>query len=185
MRSRTPPRIQSRAPGPGAHPSGTPLALDLHWSEAWSQQLPAPVRVTLNYQLLLLVLALAACDRAAPERVDASATLANSVEGIAPHVLSSLPAGITPETLREGQQLFRTCSVCHGSDAAGTALAPSLRDSSWIHISGTTEEVVEVTRSGIQSPSEFPIPMPPMGGGAFDERELHAIAAYLEALGRS
>lgn len=132
----------------------------------------------------VLLCALAACG-------DAESTgaigeeLADSVEAVDPALLAVLPEGSTPELLAEGREMYVVCSVCHGLDARGTQLGPSLRDTTWIHIDGSIPQIAQITRSGIASPREFEIPMPPMGGGEFDEGQLQALATYLYALART
>lgn len=111
--------------------------------------------------------------------------LADSVEAVDPALLAVLPAGSTPELLAEGRELYVVCSVCHGLDAHGTQLGPSLRDTSWVHIDGSIPQIAQITRSGIDSPEEFDIPMPPMGGGDFDDSQLQALATYVYALART
>lgn len=108
-----------------------------------------------------------------------------AVERFDPKLAAFLPPGIEPELAEEGRELFVVCATCHGPDARGTQLAPSLRDAEWIHGSGTFEEIQALTREGIAEPEEYPIPMPPGGAGEFDDRELRAVSAYVFALGRS
>jgi mono/diheme cytochrome c family protein len=110
--------------------------------------------------------------------------LAAETTPLAPALVQAAPPGTSEAELREGQELYVVCSVCHGSDARGTQLGPSLRDTSWIHIPGEIDAIATIIRNGVQTPSEFPIPMPVMGGGSFDDRQLRAIATYLYTLGR-
>lgn len=96
------------------------------------------------------------------------------------------PAGVTQEMVEEGAQLFGTvCSTCHGPAGAGTAMAPALRDDEWLHISGAFDEIVPLIHAGVPAPMEFPAPMPPLGGGSFNDEEVRAIAAYVFALSHS
>lgn len=97
---------------------------------------------------------------------------------------AALPAGVTPDMLEQGRQLFLPCAVCHGLDGNGNQLGPSLRDSSWTHTSGSLEEIERVVRDGIPAGQDYPVPMPPMGGGDFDEEELRAVSAYVFAISR-
>lgn len=97
-----------------------------------------------------------------------------------PQALADLPPGVTAEMVNEGQRLFGTvCVACHGPAGTGTQLAPALNNQDWIHINGEYEEILEITRSGVMQPQEHPTPMPPMGGGNFDDEQLRAIAAYV------
>jgi mono/diheme cytochrome c family protein len=130
------------------------------------------------------VLVIAGCEQPAPA-VEPEEALAPAVEGVDPAVLAALPEGATVEMVEEGRQLYVVCSVCHGLDGRGTQLGPSLRDGEWIHIGGELGEIQEITRTGVQSPEEYPVPMPRMGGGAFDEQQLRAVALYVHAISRS
>lgn len=97
---------------------------------------------------------------------------------------ANLPDGVTPEMAEEGRELFLPCAVCHGLDGRGNQLGPSLRDSEWRLISGSLEEIEQVIRNGVPNPQDYPVPMVPMGGGDFDERELRAVASYVFAISR-
>ena len=126
----------------------------------------------------------AACDSPESE-APVGEELVESVEEIDPALLAALPPGATEEMLTDGRELYVTCSVCHGLDARGTQLGPSLRDTTWIHIDGSIPQIVELTRRGVPDPAEFPIPMPVMGGGEFDEAQLQSLATYVHALART
>lgn len=133
--------------------------------------------------LALSIVALAGCDRGGSEAPPAE-QVAEQVESVDPEVLRALPPGVSVETVEQGRELFVTCSVCHGLDARGTQLGPSLRDSTWIHITGTQEEIIAITRTGVPTPKEHPAPMPVMGGGRYTDQELQSLATYIIALGR-
>ena len=102
-----------------------------------------------------------------------------------PALAQNLPEGTSEEDARRGKDLFLVCATCHGLDANGTQLGPSLRDGEWTHGSGTVEEIQQIVRTGIPEPEEYPIPMPPGGGGTFDEEELRSLAAYVYAVSRA
>lgn len=96
-----------------------------------------------------------------------------------------LPGGVTGAMAAEGRRLFsETCVVCHGPDARGTQLGPSLVDDEWIHVSGEYGEILRLIREGVPEPEEHPVPMPPLGGGAYTEAEVRALAAYVYSLDR-
>lgn len=96
----------------------------------------------------------------------------------------ALPGGVSAAMAEEGQALFEeTCVVCHGPDAGGTQLGPSLVDDEWINISGEFEEIVRLIHTGVEEPEEHPVPMPPLGGGDYTEEEIRALAAYVYSLG--
>lgn len=135
--------------------------------------------------LLPLLLLASACDRIgtlADDLVDEEDTdLASAgVQAVTPAVI---PVGVDTATVEEGRRLYVVCAVCHGLDGHGTGLGPSLRDGEWRHISGSVEEIATITRSGVTSPVDFPIPMPAMGGGDYAPEEVQAVAAYVFALG--
>ncbi len=136
--------------------------------------------------LLPALFLLIACDRVDPpsalvESAEEDGLPEPAIRAVAP---ATIPAGIDTATVAEGRRLFTVCTTCHGLDGGGTGLGPSLRDGEWLHISGTVEEIAAITRDGIASPAEFPIPMPVMGGGDFTTEELSAIATYVYALSR-
>jgi mono/diheme cytochrome c family protein len=101
------------------------------------------------------------------------------------HMTQFLPPGTTIEMAREGRELFRVCSTCHGVDADGTQLGPSLRDQEWLHGEGSFEEIQRVIHEGVDPPREYPIPMPAGGGGNFTEDQVRSIATYVHALSRA
>jgi mono/diheme cytochrome c family protein len=142
------------------------------------------IQIRISIALVVVSAVAVACDPAGGDQMPVE-QLAPTVEGIADSVLAGLPDGVDQEELAEGRDLYSTCSVCHGEDARGTQLGPSLRGPEWIHIGGGIEEIVAISRSGVSDPRSHPVPMPPMGGGSFDDQQLRAIAVYLEALGRS
>lgn len=136
--------------------------------------------------VLVAAVATSGCEREAHERAENEESPEAEVvaEPLDPALAANLPPGVTIEEAQLGQRLFTVCTVCHGPDARGTQLGPSLRDAEWIHIQGEREEIAELVRSGIATPREYPVPMPPMGGGDFDEAELRALATYVYLLGR-
>jgi mono/diheme cytochrome c family protein len=98
-------------------------------------------------------------------------------------VAKNLPAGVTQAMVDQGQELFGTvCAACHGPAGAGTPTCPTLSDSKWIHITGAYPEIVTIVTNGVPQPKEHPAPMPPKGGGSFDDAQVRALAAYVYAL---
>lgn len=104
------------------------------------------------------------------------------VAALNPALAQHLPPGATMEMAEEGRKLFTVCAVCHGLDARGNQLGPSLRDQEWIDISGSPEEIQQVIRNGVPEPKEYPIPMPVMGGGDFTDAQVQALTAYVYAI---
>lgn len=96
---------------------------------------------------------------------------------------ASAPPGVTQAMVEEGAQHFGTvCTACHGPGGAGTPAGPALNDGEWMNISGSFDEIVATIRSGVAAPRQFPAPMPPMGGGNFNDEQLRALGAYVFAL---
>jgi mono/diheme cytochrome c family protein len=131
------------------------------------------------WKYLVVLVAVVGCDRGTG---DETSTGGVPAEEFSAAILAVLPSNVSPATLRRGRELYRACSVCHGEDGGGTQLGPPLRDGGWIHISGEIEEIEEVIRTGIRNPIAYPVPMPVLGGGNFDDDEIRAIAAYVFAL---
>jgi len=127
----------------------------------------------------LLALALAACDPGAETEPDPAETGAADTDA---EVAPGVPAAFADR----GEELWEggVCTVCHASDAGGTQLGPSLRDGEWNRIDGDMEGLVRVIRDGLADPGEYPVPMPPLGGGDFDEDDVRALAAFLYRLNR-
>jgi len=71
------------------------------------------------------------------------------------------------------------CYACHGPDAKGTPLAPNLTDTTWLHIDGSLDAIVELVNAGVPTPKSAPAPMPPKGGGALNDAEVRAVADYV------
>lgn len=118
-----------------------------------------------------------------PEGVPAGAG-GVSARPLDPALAQHLPEGVSFELAEEGQALYPVCGVCHGMEGEGTQLGPSFRDPEWIHGSGEIQEIAEITRTGVADPEEFSIPMPVLGGGRFDARQVQAVATYVYLLSR-
>lgn len=98
-------------------------------------------------------------------------------------VAAAAPPGVTQEMVEQGAELYATsCGACHGPAGAGTPAAPGLADADWLNISGSFDEIVSIIHTGVPAPREYPAPMPPLGGGNFDDEQVRAIAAYVFAL---
>lgn len=135
--------------------------------------------------LALTVLLATGCgERAAEEPGEEIADTVVQGESLDPALASLVPAGATFEQAQEGQRLFTVCTVCHGLDARGTALGPSLRDGEWLHVESEIDSIAGLIRSGVSRPREYPVPMPPLGGGDFDDAQIRALATYVYLLSR-
>ena len=151
---------------------------------------------------LALSLAVAACDFVPDDGFDKVASRTRDEIGVAaapppppytgpvgggagavPQLAANAPAGVTQEMVETGAQQFSTvCAACHGAAGVGTAAAPPLNDATWINVSGNFEEIVAVINAGVPNPKEYPAPMPPRGGGNFNEEQVRALGAYVFAL---
>lgn len=97
----------------------------------------------------------------------------------------ALPEGVTPEMVAEGQQVFNgtICFSCHGMNGVGGPLAPALNDQEWLNIAdGSYEQIVEVVKTGVATPKQFPAPMPAMGGAQLTDEQVNAVAAYVYSI---
>lgn len=96
----------------------------------------------------------------------------------------SLPPGVTPQMVTEGEKLFKgpgLCTACHGTDAKGLPnLGPDLTDKQWLHSKGTYQEIVKQILDGVPAnKSTTGLIMPPKGGAALSDEQVKAIAAYV------
>lgn len=140
-------------------------------------------RISRSLVLLGLMILTAGCRSSGSEEGgELSEDLVPPVAGIPDSVLAALPPDVSMETLREGREHYAPCLVCHGVEAEGTQLGPPFRSGSWIHSDGTIEGIERVIRSGVDNPRSYPVPMPAMGGGEFDEEALRSLATYVYAL---
>ena len=97
---------------------------------------------------------------------------------------------ITPQMVALGDSIFRgqaangICYTCHGPDASGTALAPNLRDNTWINTDGSLNGIAGIVRQGVPQPKQHPAPMPPQGppSGPLNEQQVRAVSSYVYSL---
>ena len=98
-----------------------------------------------------------------------------------------LPAGVTQEMVAAGETVFTTtgnCFTCHGMGGAGGPIGPALNDADWIHIDGSHESIMEIVRTGVAQPQQFPAPMPALGGAQLSDDQVRDVAAYIYTLSR-
>jgi len=98
----------------------------------------------------------------------------------------ALPAGVTQAMVAEGEKLFTTsvCMACHGPTAGGGPMAPALNDAEWLNVDGGYEAITKVIMAGVPTPKQFPVMMPPKGGGQFTDEQVKQLAAYVYAVSR-
>jgi glucose/arabinose dehydrogenase/mono/diheme cytochrome c family protein len=111
--------------------------------------------------------------------------------GAAAPTLASLPIppGATAAQLALGARVFHgqagggTCEGCHGSNAQGTPLAPSLTSGKWLWGDGSLASIARTVNDGVPNPKDYRSPMPPKGGAQLSSADVDAVAAYVWALG--
>jgi len=99
----------------------------------------------------------------------------------------SLPPGVTPEMLAQGETVFTgpgLCTACHGSDAKGMpGLGANLTDAKWLHSDGSYDAIVQQILTGVPAnKSTSGSMMPPKGGSALTDVQVKAVAAYVWSL---
>ena len=135
-------------------------------------------------------------EAATASRARAESTSAPAVSPGAPAAKPAMPpeginpnAGESPEvalgdSVYHGLAGGATCVGCHGADAKGTPLAPDLTDDQWLWSDGSLPGIQGTIAKGVPAPKEHTGVMPPMGGASLSKELLHAVAAYVYALGR-
>ncbi len=99
------------------------------------------------------------------------------------------PPGIAPDQVALGDRIFHgeaggTCVGCHGSNAGGTPLAPSLVGGHWLWGDGSLQSIEQTVENGVLQPKKYRDPMPPMGGAQLSPSQVTAVSAYVWALNR-
>jgi mono/diheme cytochrome c family protein len=85
------------------------------------------------------------------------------------------------DSIYQGQLALGTCSMCHGNDGRGGAVARDLTDNVWHHTDGTLERIRGVVAGGLVDISPA---MPPYGGTWLSEDDVLAVSAYVFWLNR-
>jgi len=89
---------------------------------------------------------------------------------------AATPGSPSSQTINEGKELFAvTCASCHGMDAQGTSLAPSLI--------GVGAAAVDFQMSTGRMPGKDLGPQMPEKPVTFTTQQIHAIADYIDSLG--
>jgi mono/diheme cytochrome c family protein len=145
-------------------------------------------------------LALAACgggekppqgSTATPANTAAAAASATSASaaGLPTPAPGTPPAGATAAMLAEGDSIFHglkaggICQTCHGPEAAGGPLAPSLVDSEWLTGDGSYAFIQKRVTEGMPTPTPpYTAAMPPMGGAQLSPEQIQAVAAYVYSI---
>jgi len=108
---------------------------------------------------------------------------------------TTLPQGVTPAMIAQGETLFKgpgICTACHGADAKGVpGLGANLTDDEWLHSDGSYEGIVNSVTHGVASdksssgtvmPPKGGRVMPPKGGSQLTDDQVRAVAAYVWSL---
>jgi glucose/arabinose dehydrogenase/mono/diheme cytochrome c family protein len=99
-----------------------------------------------------------------------------------------VPEGATPAMVALGDRIYHgevggaSCAGCHGENATGSPLGPSLTSGKWLWSDGSYAGILKTIREGVPNPKEYRSPMPPMGGAQLTPEQLAALAAYVWAL---
>ena len=89
---------------------------------------------------------------------------------------AATPGVVSQQTINQGRELFAvTCASCHGMDAQGTSLAPSLI--------GVGAAAVDFQMSTGRMPGKDLGPEMPRKPVTFTTKQIHAIADYIASLG--
>jgi glucose/arabinose dehydrogenase len=98
------------------------------------------------------------------------------------------PPGFTTAQVALGARIYAgevhdgTCTGCHGSDARGSSVGPTLIKSQWLWADGSPASLAHVIASGVAKPKQYGGAMPPRGGAPLTDDDVNALAAYLWAL---
>jgi glucose/arabinose dehydrogenase/mono/diheme cytochrome c family protein len=100
-----------------------------------------------------------------------------------------VPPGATAAMVALGDRIYHGevggagCVGCHGADATGSPLGPSLTSGKWLWSDGSYAGLLKTIRDGVPNPKNYRSPMPAMGGAQLTPDQLNAVAAYVWAIG--
>jgi mono/diheme cytochrome c family protein len=137
----------------------------------------------------VLALAVAACGGSEQKASDTTATMppaaAAPPEAVTP-TPGGPPSGATAAMVAEGDSIFHgqayggLCFTCHGMDAKGGPLAPSLADTAWLTGDGSYAFIQKRVTEGMPRPTApYVSPMLPMGGAKLTPGQIKSVAAYV------
>jgi glucose/arabinose dehydrogenase/mono/diheme cytochrome c family protein len=111
-----------------------------------------------------------------------------NVDAGAAAIAPPVPDGATPEMVALGDRIYHgqvggaSCTGCHGSDATGSPLGPSLKSQNRLWSDGSFAGILKVITNGVPQPKQYRSPMPPMGGAQLTADQASALAAYVWGL---
>ncbi len=101
------------------------------------------------------------------------------------------PPGFTAAQIALGGRIYHgeerggTCAGCHGADARGSSVGPSLLGPKWLWADGSVPSIAQVITTGVARPKRYPGVMPPKGGADLSPTDVDAVAAYVWAVGHA
>jgi len=96
-----------------------------------------------------------------------------------------VPKGATRAMVAIGDRIYHgqvggaSCAGCHGANATGTPLGPSLRSNKWLWSDGSYAGIAKVITVGVPNPKQYRNAMPPLGGATLNARQVSELAAYI------
>jgi mono/diheme cytochrome c family protein len=140
----------------------------------------------------VVVVTVAACERKTEDATPGSDTTTSAGAVGGRPIAGEPPAGATAAMVAEGDSIFHgeaangLCFTCHGADAKGTQLAPSLVDEPWRTGDGTYQFIQDRVTQGMPNPTPpYTGPMLPMGGAQLSKDQIRAVSAYVYAISRN
>jgi len=98
---------------------------------------------------------------------------------------SPVPQGATRKMVDNGDRIYHgqvggaSCAGCHGVNATGSPLGPSLVDNKWLWSDGSYAGILKVITDGVPQPKQYRNAMPPLGGAALTAQQASEVAAYI------
>lgn len=132
--------------------------------------------------------AITPCPNVAARPGSVAVAAARPPEGTNPDAGLPVPQGATAKMVALGDRIYHgkeggaSCTGCHGANATGSPLGPSLTAKKWLWSDGNFAGIEKVITDGVPQPKKFRSPMPPMGGAQLTSEQVSAVAAYVWAL---
>jgi mono/diheme cytochrome c family protein len=150
------------------------------------------VRALIHPAMFAIALGVIACSGGEKSKASAASVplaTANTANIPAIPVIGHPPDGATVQMVAHGDSIFHghaeggLCYVCHGTDANGTPLGPSLLGRQWLTGPGTYAFIQQRVTDGMPNQSApFPSPMPPKGGVPLTKADVMDVSSYVYAI---